>query len=321
MLNIRDFGAIGDGITDDTNAIKATIAAAPNHSVIYIPEDSYLISETIDCGDKSLRIIGDCAGQAGVPELGGSFLTGIVNGPLLKINESSNAASVSDIGFNNRYITGIGLKIAGHTNSVERVSICAFIGLDASGNVFTLSLKDIHGVSFTPIPIGSVGVLISGHTSLQSFDLTNWDNAVRASGSGIDIRQGRVEVNNVGLMLGMNAIGQSWILGATTIEGITLEANEIAIISRNLVSSHIGQISIQGSVNSPSHQSQRGMLVEFAQECEFSNIVTSGSYAISAIEVWNSNVPSNWNNIFPTNNFFGAKIWDIKSKLSSFRIN
>jgi hypothetical protein len=46
MLNVRDFGAKGDGVTDDTVAIqKALDQAAKTNGSVFIPEGNYLCSE------------------------------------------------------------------------------------------------------------------------------------------------------------------------------------------------------------------------------------------------------------------------------------
>lgn len=44
FISIKDFGAVGDGLTDDTAAIQNAIAA---HDVVFIPAGEYLISGTI----------------------------------------------------------------------------------------------------------------------------------------------------------------------------------------------------------------------------------------------------------------------------------
>ena len=43
-LNIKDFNAIGDGISDDTVKIQAAIACCPKNGTVYIPKGTYLIS-------------------------------------------------------------------------------------------------------------------------------------------------------------------------------------------------------------------------------------------------------------------------------------
>ena len=43
-LNVREFGAYGDGVHDDTNAIQCAIMACPKDSRVYVPEGTYKIS-------------------------------------------------------------------------------------------------------------------------------------------------------------------------------------------------------------------------------------------------------------------------------------
>jgi Pectate lyase superfamily protein len=48
VLNVKDFGAEGDGVTDDTAAIQALLNAHPNgQRIIYLPNGTYLVSGTI----------------------------------------------------------------------------------------------------------------------------------------------------------------------------------------------------------------------------------------------------------------------------------
>ena len=49
IISVKDFGAVGDGITDDTDAIQAAIAYAKsgNGLVVYMPAGTYLVSDTL----------------------------------------------------------------------------------------------------------------------------------------------------------------------------------------------------------------------------------------------------------------------------------
>jgi Pectate lyase superfamily protein len=48
VLNVKDFGAKGDGVTDDTAAIQAALDAFPNgRRIIYLPDGIYLVSDTL----------------------------------------------------------------------------------------------------------------------------------------------------------------------------------------------------------------------------------------------------------------------------------
>lgn len=56
--NVADYGATGDGTTDDTSAIAAAITAAPAYSTVYFPPGTYLITAALSIG-KGLRLLGD----------------------------------------------------------------------------------------------------------------------------------------------------------------------------------------------------------------------------------------------------------------------
>jgi hypothetical protein len=61
VFNVKNFGAKGDGITDDSNAIQAAIAAADNvdMSTVYLPGGTYLTSQSLFLGWDKVRWLGD----------------------------------------------------------------------------------------------------------------------------------------------------------------------------------------------------------------------------------------------------------------------
>ena len=60
MISVKDFGAVGDGLVDDTTAIQNAIAA---HDAVFLPEGEYLVSSTIRLNARQF-LAG--AGQASV---------------------------------------------------------------------------------------------------------------------------------------------------------------------------------------------------------------------------------------------------------------
>lgn len=51
ITNVKTYGAVGDGVTDDTDAIQDAI---DNNSIIYFPSGTYLISSNIDMRSKTI---------------------------------------------------------------------------------------------------------------------------------------------------------------------------------------------------------------------------------------------------------------------------
>jgi hypothetical protein len=64
-VNVRDFGAVGDGVTDDTAALLAAIAVpvAARGGVVYAPQGKYRFNQTLVLGDPlaftSVQLRGD----------------------------------------------------------------------------------------------------------------------------------------------------------------------------------------------------------------------------------------------------------------------
>lgn len=63
MFNVKDFGAIGDGETDDTLAIKNALAAAAFRTSVYFPTGTYLVTSGIDISGR--KLVGEAPLQAG----------------------------------------------------------------------------------------------------------------------------------------------------------------------------------------------------------------------------------------------------------------
>jgi hypothetical protein len=58
-VSVKDFGAIGDGLTDDTIAFQTAVNSISIAGDIYIPHGTYLITNTILCDDKFVSFFGN----------------------------------------------------------------------------------------------------------------------------------------------------------------------------------------------------------------------------------------------------------------------
>jgi parallel beta-helix repeat protein len=95
VVNVKDFGATGDGVTDDTAAIRAAKLATPTGGVIYFPEGTYrAIGSNVLSSLSNIRVTG--AGRQGSKILFEEETSGVAIAP---ITISGDNVIFEDIGF------------------------------------------------------------------------------------------------------------------------------------------------------------------------------------------------------------------------------
>lgn len=93
VVNVKDFGAVGDGVADDTAAIQAALNLSQGKQV-FIPEGIYKITSQLNAQDRS-TIYGDNRDTSIFQYSGSSTIT---NGSILKFSNKS-AIAVHNLGF------------------------------------------------------------------------------------------------------------------------------------------------------------------------------------------------------------------------------
>ncbi|MCJ7716802.1 MAG: SMP-30/gluconolactonase/LRE family protein [Anaerolineales bacterium] len=129
-VNVKDFGALGDGKTDDTQAIKEAIA---KHKIVYLPAGWYRVSETIKLNKGSVLIgLHPYATQIILDESADNF-SGF--GSPVPVLESSEGGSdiINGIGINTGAYNyrAVGLKWMANENSM--INDVKFVG--GHGNI------------------------------------------------------------------------------------------------------------------------------------------------------------------------------------------
>ena len=161
--NVKSFGAVGDGVTDDTAAFQAAAAySVANGVIIYVPSATYIVSSLIICA----------FGAAG----GGFVGDGKYNSTIKTKNPSSGIFK-----FSGTYgvLAEIGLTASvAQMNGALFTSACGseyytslkfdnyFIGLQAGGNVCVLRDCDFTN----PNSSASVGIIINGYAGGMVID-------------------------------------------------------------------------------------------------------------------------------------------------------
>jgi polygalacturonase len=107
VVNVRDHGAVGDGVTNDTDAIKAAIAAVGSGGIVYIPTGNYLCGGLVITSGVTLR--GDGQGKTTLlmaNTTGGMLIAGqpipkshttVLSADAAPESEELNVASSADI--------------------------------------------------------------------------------------------------------------------------------------------------------------------------------------------------------------------------------
>src|ERR671915_635207 len=82
LLNVKAFGARGNGVTDDTAAIRAAVATIPSGGVLVFPPGVYRVSSTLDLSSKSaFMLLGSSTRSGGAA---GTTIIGSVAADLVK---------------------------------------------------------------------------------------------------------------------------------------------------------------------------------------------------------------------------------------------
>jgi hypothetical protein len=282
--------AVPCATTDVSDALIALKDAVPDHSTLYAPAcaTGYHVTKTVDLGTKSVSLVGDTGGAAADGQHLGSVIWGDIAGPLWKVAYPAKDIHIEGVGFVNNHPAGAGVQVGGIGIFLSRLAIHAYIGVFAGYHTFTFALRDsvVHWSGNTP---GSVGVMSGGHATIDAVDIVGYDHGLRIWGATVNVSGCRIEVNRVGLAVGLRDDMMTWSLQRSMIAGNSFEANDEAIHVWATTGVTFSGLDIQGTTNSPSHGSQYGIRVQAgaAYATGYRDIFVGGqhsAYAISFVE-------------------------------------
>ncbi len=152
IYNVKDFGAIGDGLTDDTAAIQAAIdaAAAAGGGEVYIPTGTFIVSGGEEPSDgclmikSNVHITGDGMGETVVKLADGSDtkVTGIIR--------SAYGEETHDFGVSQLTIDGNRDNTTGKVDGWFNGFIPGKEGHDSNVTLDSVEIKDCSGYGFDP---------------------------------------------------------------------------------------------------------------------------------------------------------------------------
>lgn len=206
VFNVKDedFGAVGDGVTDDTNSIRSALDAVPtNGGTVFFPSGTYLISSTLTIS-RRMRIVG--AGRSEAQS---------VNAPTMIMKSSS--------------FTGTAIQIEATGTILEDFIVGGQAGNGGDGIVVLANTVTLRAIS--AYSQGTTGIVI-GNSAGSNANSWRLDGvACRSNTSrGVFIGGSATPDVNAGLVTGLAVAtnGEGLVLGpggANTYVGVLAEAN------------------------------------------------------------------------------------------------
>jgi len=215
--NVKDFGARGDGTTDDTAAIQSainTVGLAGGGTILF-PEGDYKITDTIFIRYSSITLKGDSEGSAQIVA-GSDFIGsgGSIPDTMLQVNDHTATGKLFHIGLQDLTLNSIALtgstpnsnpavKCLFHANWVHYMNIerCVFYGastgsdgigalLTAVGPAFSEEFSMLNSFTDCEFTYNYNGIVwgVSGQGDVNAGQVYRCRLGGTATGTGIGIK-------------------------------------------------------------------------------------------------------------------------------------
>lgn len=188
VFNVKDYGAMGDGATDDTAAINSAISAATNGGTIYLPPGTYVVNPA-----------------TGINLANNTRLTGSGTGSIIKVASHANATgnvvkaqSISSVSVDNLMIDG------NKTNQTNSTNYGLYFGTVTNGTVYNVWVQNFTGVGIHIY--NSTGVKV-----LDNFSTANGYHGFECEQSTASTWQGNRAWNNTlhGIIINPGEVGST----------------------------------------------------------------------------------------------------------------
>lgn len=292
-INVRAFGAKGDGVTDDWAAINAAVGSSGNttlHGTIYFPPGTYLVSQSIvaDTNAEYLFIEGEP----------GAVITGNFNDFLIKylFNVAANSGVqrgvIERLKLVNTHATGGGIRYATCTGGTIRDCI-----ITANRGIY-LSIDDLMWVPFeTGIenchldpganPSGSLGLLLGANGPVNNCTITGYEVGARMFGGqgGMQFQGCKFELCGSGILPGSIPTGFTAVT-QYGIKGCYFLNNGTGMYTQGFGgSSDIAGLQIIASNGTIAGNPQYGFRVSSSSKEFVEGISIQGQYAVAGFRV------------------------------------
>jgi hypothetical protein len=146
-VSVKDFGAVGDGVTDDTTAIQAALNTGKN---IYFPAGVYMHTGGIQQLAQGQHIYGDGIQLLPQPTypIGNATILKKISGTSFGWQLESHNGGIHNISFDNAGFAGPALKVTGHYLVVENICMANVGGTDYAMLLESVNVSYFRSILF-----------------------------------------------------------------------------------------------------------------------------------------------------------------------------
>ena len=170
-VSVKDFGAVGDGVTDDTAAIQAAINAAV---AVFVPAGTYKLSAALTFPNRACSFLGTGVGTSILRWA----LSATTRGLQLVNSSSADQVNISDLALHTEG-AGAGTAITA-TRTGEQVRGIVQARVDLRMQLQNLEIKGTQGVATTGWSVG-VALVDCMHTTLTDIHVVGYRGEVSSA--------------------------------------------------------------------------------------------------------------------------------------------
>jgi len=321
--NVKDFGATGDGVTDDWSAIMDAInwtTSTTNRGRIFFPPGTYVVSAPIVLASATVgNTISFLTGCYGASTIVGNFNDYVITRGV----SASSQSFIEKLNIVNNHATGGGIRLGGEGAALRDCNITANIGINTTADdsvdggstslEFTLINCQVNPGIHTS---GSIGIVSVANGAISNCRITGYEKGAITWGQqgGHSFQGCYFEGNQFGVYAGLKPNLVTQFDAGSLFVGCWFKNNGTALYLPNSG----GQTLMKGvridadeSVTVYGSRPQYGIQINNALTT-FYGVTVSGQYEQAAIAVDNLNTPSGYIGVSAANSStHGGVPWSI----------
>lgn len=197
IISVKDYGATGDGVTNDSSAIQAAITAAADN-VLYFPPGTYIVSTALT-STSGIKIVGSGMRTTSLKWTGGAST-------VLTITSAADNCEISDMVFDNTGTATVALQINCPRSLVERCfafpqvkfSTAVFSCYQSGSYSYYNAFKDCYLSSYSAAQTGPIGINVGGGNTvvIDNCMITGFATGIKQQNGGSTTLYGFSVVNS-----------------------------------------------------------------------------------------------------------------------------